>query len=140
LFDYYYILSNLGNGKSLENLFRQPQNSNYGFFNIETNNNPDIRLFENCSAVTSLSWCFGQNASSRHIYLKSPTIENGIVTEDDGLFSPLINCTSLTAIFNSYSYVVDKYLFRRKTNNYKITSLSYFTPSSVLNEPPSDYS
>lgn len=140
LFDYYYILSNLGSGKNLSSLFEYPQNTDYGFFDIETNNNPDIRLFADCSQVTSLSSCFGRNASSKRIYLKSPTVEDGIVTIDNGLFSSLTSCTNFTEIFYTYKYVVDKYLFRRKNGNYPIASLSYFTPTHILNEPPLDYS
>jgi len=140
IFDYYYILSNLGNGKNLGSLFSYPQNTAYGRFNIENDNNPDIRLFENCSAVTSLSFCFGYSAGSNHIYLQSPTISENTVVTDDGLFSALINCTNINGIFYSYSYVCDRYLFRRKNGNYKITSYTYFTPNHVLNNPPENYS
>lgn len=140
LFDYYYILSNLGSGTNLDNMFAYPQNTDYGFFDIENNNNPDVRLFADCTNVTSVNFCFSYNAGSHKLYLQSPTISNGTVTADNGLFSALVSCTDFSGVFYSYTYVVDKYLFRRMSNNYVMTSLNYFNPSYILNNPPSDFS
>lgn len=140
LFDYYYILSNLGNGTTLNSMFAYPQNTTYGFFNIENGNNPDLRLFADCANITSVYFCFGYNAGGHKIYLQSPTVVNGTVTADDGLFSPLVNCDDFGGVFYSYTYVLDKYLFRRFSNNYIARYMNYFNPSYILNNPPTDFS
>lgn len=121
-------------------MFAYPQNTTYGFFNIENGNNPDLRLFADCANITSVYFCFGYNAGGHKIYLQSPTVVNGTVTADDGLFSPLVNCDDFGGVFYSYTYVLDKYLFRRFSNNYIARYMNYFNPSYILNNPPTDFS
>jgi hypothetical protein len=140
LFDYYYMLSNLGSGTNIADMFEFAQNTSYGLFDIETGNNPDTRLFTDCNNVTSIRGCFRRSGSTKRLYLKSPTVSSDTVTSDNGLFSPLINCTDFSTVFLGYYYVIDKYLFRRAVGNYKVTTINYFYPAYILNEPPVDFS
>lgn len=140
IFDYYYMLSNLGGARHIGHMFAFPQNKEYGFFDINTGNNPDVRLFSCCSDVTSVEFCFGYNAQGHNIYLKSPSVTNGIVTADDGLFSPLINCRHFSGVFYQYTYGADRFLFRRLNGNYIAGYLNHFTPRYIANTPPSDIS
>lgn len=139
LFDYYYLLYNIGAATSISCLFAYTNNTTYGKFDLSTNNNPDIRLFDKCGNVTSISFIFGYN-SGKTIYIPSPTVSAGSVTVDNGLFSKLVNCRNFTGVFYSYSYVIDRFLFRRTSGNYSITHLDYFTPSRILNVPPATIS
>lgn len=140
LFDYYYILSNLGTGTSLSSMFAYTKNENYGKFDIENGNNPDIRLFENCTNVLSVNHCFRISGTTKNIYLKSPTVSDNMIVSDNGLFSALTNCTDFSSCFLGYYYIIDRYLFRRLIGNYKIKTLNYFYPKYILNEPPVNFS
>ena len=119
-FDVYYILcvlalSNVKLSQSASFTFREIPT----MFDWKTGNQPNRYMFYGCSMITS----FGETFSSGTTYLYSPTVEDGKVTADDGLFSPLTNLTSIGSMFGSI--VCSKYLFHRKDGTYPITSLSY---------------
>ena len=148
LFDIYYVLSNLGSATDLSTLFGYNKNTDYGGFNIENGNNPDTRMFNWATNVTSLSFIFrSPSGPTKRIYLTSPTVVDGIVTVNDGLYSPLVNCSNFSGVFYGYTYLCDRFLFRRSRNNEHYipdtvlsASMAYFNPTYVLNEPPSDFS
>lgn len=136
VFDYYYMFANVGVANVLTQLFSYPKNAIYGKFDITTGNNIDKRIFTNCAAVTSLGSAF--YGASHNMYLQSPTVNNqGVVTVDDGLFSPLVNVTSIDSIFSSgSSFYIDKYFFRRTSNqSYALKNIRLFRPATCFNAP-----
>lgn len=147
VFDYYYMFYNIGGATNLTSLFQSPANKKYGQFNIkksddekntlEVTGNIDSRIFKKCGNVTNLSYCFWLYGTTYKgtIYLKSPTVENSEVVNNDGLFSPLTKCTTLYRAFDGYTYAADKYLFRRNGSNYALNSIRYFNPRYILNDP-----
>ena len=56
----------------------------------------------------------------------SPDHDGNSVLDDNGLFSPLVNCTGMTLIFSGLSLYGDRFQFRRKSGNYKINGLNYW--------------
>lgn len=121
-FDVYYILCVL----ALSNVTIR-QSASYTFkditpamFNWGVGNQPNRYMFYGCSMITSFANTFSTIGST---FLYSPTVENGVVTADDGLFSPLTNLSSIASMFGSI--VCSKYLFHRKNGTYPITVLSY---------------
>lgn len=128
-FDVYYILCVL----ALSNVTTN-QYANYTFkeitppmFDWSTGNQPNRYMFYGCSMITSFTYTFSTKdskdlkASEYSTFLYSPTVENGVVTADDGLFSPLIK---LSSIGHMFEYIVcSKYLFHRKNGTYPITTL-----------------
>lgn len=134
IFDYYYILTNIGIAKNISSLFAFPKNSTWGIFDISANNNVDKRLFRNCGSVTNISSIFYY--ANHKVYLQSPTIDlnSKTVSADDGLFSPLTELTAMSYVFGG-TYYIDKYLFRRVVGNYKISNMTAFRPNVCFNEP-----
>ena len=98
LFDVYYALSNLGSTTDCSAMFYGGVNLTYGRFNDSTGNSPNRYMFAKCTNVINLSSLFWGNESNT-IRVYSPTVEDGVVTVDDGLFSPLINTTNISDIF-----------------------------------------
>lgn len=89
-------------------------------FDNETSNNPDKTMFNGCQLITYLS----EVVTSNHIVLWGPTNNGSTVTYDDGLFSPLLNITSLSRVFSG-AVTHSRWLLRRKAGNYN--SLTSFT-------------
>ena len=142
LFDIYYILFGCDSSvKSLNSTFRSGGNTLYGKFNwnATVDNSPDKRMFKNCIGVTSLSLTFFGN--SGEIRLFSPTTaiteddpdDNRNVTQDDGLFSPLVSLTSYDRVFSGYTTYIDRFIWRRFSENYELTKLQGFTGSRIIN-------
>lgn len=95
-------------------------------FDWSTGNQPNRYMFYGCSMITD----FGNTFSIAGVtYLYSPTVENGVVTADDGLFSPLTKLNSIGSMFGTIA--CSKYLFHRKSGTYPITSLTYETVKRV---------
>ena len=128
-FDVYYILCVL----ALSNITTN-QYAYYTFkeitppmFDWSTGNQPNRYMFYGCSMITRFKYTFSTKdskdlkASEYLTFLYSPTVENGVVTADDSLFSPLIKLSSLGHMFE---YIVcSKDLFHRKNGTYPITTL-----------------
>lgn len=128
-FDVYYILcvlalSNVTTNQSASFTFRDITPV---MFDWSTGNQPNRFMFYGCSMITSFGQTFSiSEKDSTEIvstFLYSPSVENGVVIADDGLFSPLINLSSIGNMFGSI--VCSKYLFHRKNGTYPITDLSY---------------
>ena len=124
-FDLYYFVNLIAaqiNDETITNnisLYRE-------FYNCQTmfswgnNNNPSRRTFEGCSKVTYINTL----CSTEPIFLYGPSNNGTTVTADDGIYSPLVNCTTLSQVFVGTCHF-SKWLFRRKSGNYKITNLSW---------------
>ena len=137
VFDYYYILANIGTSvRNINNLFIYAQNTDWGFFDYRNNNNIDSKTFINCGNVTSVSFIFGYNTN--YVYYKSPTITNGTVSDDNGLMSPLINATDISGMFYGGTYYCDRFIFRRNSGNYSANTLNFFNPVACFNTPVND--
>lgn len=126
-FDVYYFLNliaaQINDGTITDNisLYREFYNCQK-MFSWENNNNPSKRMFEGCSKVTSInSLC-----TTEDIFLYGPTNNGESITTDDGIFSPLVNCTSLSQVFYGVCHF-SKWLFRRKSDDYKINSLTWWS-------------
>ena len=98
LFDVYYALSNLGSTTDCSAMFYIGLNSTYGRFNDSNGNSPNRYMFAKCTNVINLSSLFWGNGSNT-IRVYSPTVEDGVVTVNNGLFSPLTNTTDISNIF-----------------------------------------
>lgn len=143
LFDLYYILYNIGNATNLESIFRDTTSAKFTM-SIDTdndvvyNNSLHVKTFKKCNNVTSLAWAF-RDIGSRFIIYSPSTDSVGNVTADDGLFSPLVNCTNFSGLFFGNTYLIDRFVFRRKpltnevANVYNIKVLDWFTPTAIIN-------
>ena len=134
LFDVYYALSNLGSTTDCSVMFYNGKNQDYGRFNDSTGNSPNRYMFAKCGNVIDLSSLFWGNGSNT-IRVYSPTVEDGEVTANDGLFSPLTNTTDISDIFGQYYTVVDRFVFRRTDNTqYKISNMARFFISLIVED------
>lgn len=115
-------------------------------------NSPHRKMFINCTNVTYIGYMFTIDTISSSplpVILYSPTVNSaGTVTEDNGLFSPLAKLQSITLLFGrsatSNNFIIDKYVFRRKSGKYVMTTIEDFCPiricnniSTLLNTPAS---
>lgn len=136
LFDVYYVFYNIGNLQSFVSTFRSLKNSKF-VWSSTVDNSPNKKIFVNGSNITNLSDCF--RGSCDTIRLISPShsyneeLEDYEITADDGIFSPLINCESLNYTFSEQQLFVDRFIFRRRNNNYKFKNIGYFYPN-ILTE------
>lgn len=137
VFDIYYFFTNIGSTKTANGTFQYNKNYNYGHFSEQyATGNPNRYMFYNCENITSMTnpfYAFAlENGTKANIRLYSPSHDaNGNITADDGLFSPLVNCTNLDAFLWSYTgndaaFYIDRFVFRRKEGSYKITNLNEF--------------
>lgn len=134
LFDVYYALSNLGTTTDCSYMFYGGQNEIYGRFNDSNGNSPNRYMFAKCTSAINLSFLFWGNESNK-IRIYSPTVENGVVTADDGLFSPLINATNIQGIFGQYYTVVDRFVLRRSdSTQYNIINMARFYMNLIVED------
>nr|DAR23165.1 MAG TPA: hypothetical protein [Caudoviricetes sp.] len=87
--------------------------------------------FINCGNVTSLDYCF-YDCSMNPFRVFSPDHDSNSVLNDNGLFSPLVNCTGMSLIFDWKPLYGDRFQFRRKSDNYKISNLDYWNISLAV--------
>lgn len=126
LFDIYYVFYNIGNLTDFSWAFAELQSSKFEW--TETaDNSPNVNLFKNGANITNLSHCF--RYTTRPCKILSPSHSGDTVTADDGLFSPLINCTNILAIFFGTQVYTDRFVFRRNSGDYKLTDIGYFYPN-----------
>lgn len=123
-FDLYYFLNliaaQINDGTITGNISLSCEFYNcQSMFSWGKNNNPSKRMFEGCSKVTSIHLL----CSTEDIFLYGPSHNALLATADNGIFSPLINCTSLSAVFSGVCHF-SKWLFRRKSGNYIINNLT----------------
>ena len=126
-FDLYYFLNLIAaqiNNASITgniSLYREFYNCQK-MFSWEKSNNPSNRIFEGCSKITAIS----SLCSTEPIFLPGPSNNGTAVTADNGIYSPLVNCTSLSQVFVGTCHF-SKWLLRRKSSNYKINSLTWWS-------------
>ena len=72
-------------------------------------NSPNRNMFINCKNVSNLSYCFCRCSFASIFRLFSPTNNGVTVTNDDGLFSPLINVSTVYDMFNNYPTYGDRF-------------------------------
>lgn len=140
LLDVYYVFYNIGQITDCTNMFRNIKTIKFGWTD-SCDNSLNRNTFVNCGNVTSLNCCFyGSVASTFRIF--SPDHDSDSVTNDNGLFSPLVNCTNLSYIFSGAQLHGDRFQFRRKSKDYKISNLDnwqvYLAVENVntLSSPP----
>ena len=140
LFDIYYVFYNAGNLTNFYWTFANLVTARFSWTNI-VDNSPNIKLFRNKgSQITSLNSCFKGDVYTCRIFSPSHNAE-GKVTADDGLLSPLINCTDLSVVFGEANLYTDRFVFRRSSGNYKFRSIRYFYPQILTdNIRNADYS
>lgn len=140
LFDIYYVFYNAGNLTNFYWTFANLVTARFSWTNI-VDNSPNIKLFRNKgSQITSLNGCFRGDVYTCRIFSPSHNAE-GKVTADDGLLSPLINCTDLSVVFGEANLYTDRFVFRRSSGNYKFRSIRYFYPQILTdNIRNADYS
>lgn len=136
-FDIYYIFVQAANITSAVGAFsRLKQNPFYWTTSVD--NSPNRNMFAKAVNLTDLSDCFmsatNSSATPTYIRLFSPTREDEDITVDDGLFSPLTKLQSISRMFTGYTYVIDRFLFRRKEGNYALRNLNWFQPRLVYDE------
>lgn len=140
LFDIYYVFYNAGNLTNFYWAFAHLVTARFSWTNT-VDNSPNIKLFRNKgSQITSLNSCFRGDVSTCRIFSPSHNAE-GEVTADDGLLSPLVNCTDLSLAFGGANLYTDRFVFRRSSGNYKFKSIGYFYPQILTdNIRNADYS
>lgn len=133
LFDIYYALYNIGTLTSITYMFGQLKNARWEWTE-NADNSPNKNLFINCGNIVNADALF-YDSTSAGIRLFSPTFnEEGEVEQDNGLFSPLVNCTNIRLIFGRNIIYTDRFIFRRKSGNYKFTNIGYFRPGLVVDD------
>lgn len=143
-FDVYYVLtaigysgraSRLGEGEQvynitkIDNLFSDCKTSIFGW-----TDSPNRYMFSWARNVVSARFTFSYSIDKDFfIKLLSPYAIDGVVVRDNGLFSPLVDLKNMDGMWANDEFVVDRFLFRRRSGNYKIQNINHFFPSAILN-------
>lgn len=142
-FDVYYILYNIGTATNLEGLFWGTTNCAFIYDKDELYINSMHRnTFINCGNVTNLIYAFRGTGTRQFLYSPKHTGGNGTsstetstLTDNNGLFTPLIKCTSIGAAFYGCYYVIDRFLFRRNDDEkFSITDMTFFEPAAIIDD------
>lgn len=139
MLDVYYVFYNIGNIMNCYSMFEDIASLGLSWTSA-CDNSLNRNTFINCEKVTNLDRCFYGSAGTIRIF--SPTHKPNdagtdyTITEDNGLLSPLVNCTSMRVMFTGTIYG-DRFQFRRKEGNYKISNINYWH-LSVLAEGVND--
>ena len=136
IFDMYYLLWNCTPSiMSLDYMFYLNKNTTWGRFSWTStaDNSPNKLMFQNCGSVISMNSTFYVGGSNGPIRLFSPDHdEYDDIVSDNGLFSPLVNLTTWSYVFYTYSTVIDRFVFRRTSGDYKISSMDRCLESSYI--------
>ena len=137
VFDFYYFFSACPDVENCSNTFGKVVNQTYGTFYWDESGevSPNKYMFKRNAKLKKLNGCFetsfGSKVSPFRIF--SPTVSGGIITSNDGLFSPLVSLEDMSWMFNGYSFYADRYTFRRADKNqYSITAMTGFSPRIVV--------
>ena len=145
-FDVYYVLTALGysgrprrlgvgeqvvNITKIDNLFSDcSRNDLFSWVNP-----PNRYMFSWARNVVSARFTFSFSGTEGIPFkLLSPYVVNGEILKDNGLFSPLTDLKDMEGMWANTPIVIDRYLFRRKTGNYKIQNINHFFPDVILNK------
>ena len=143
-FDVYYVLTALGysgrprrlgvgeqvvNITNIDNLFSDCRNDLFNW-----NNSPNRYMFSWAKNVVRARFTFSFSGTEGNPFkLLSPYVVNGEILKDNGIFSPLTDLKDMEAMWANTPFVMDRYLFRRKTGDYKIQNINHFFPNMILN-------
>lgn len=141
----FFLTSADGNNK-FGRFYWNPDSTDYidadGAYYLKANcdNSPNRYMFTYCPQLTNTNsmFCIGVSMGNYQKYytqfkLYSPSTSGSNVSADDGVFSPLVNLTSMSDMFRGFSPCIDRFLFRRMDGQkYKITSFVYFQPNTVI--------
>lgn len=133
ILDIYYVFYNIGNITDCSNMFEGLSTTLFGW-SSSCDNSPNRNMFINCGEVTNLSMCFYRCKFDSPFRLFSPSNDGNTITEDNGLFSPLINVTSVNDMFNNCSTYGDRFQFRRITGDYKLQNFAYWNIKLMVND------
>ena len=127
LFDAYYILWNIGAAQELISAFSNCNNLIMSCTST-VDNSPHWTMFNKCGNVTKVEGLFYSGGSNKfRIYTPC--------NEHQGLYTPLISCTTIASMWWSKSYITDRNVFRRSdARNYKITNMNFFSPILLVND------
>lgn len=128
-FDVYYFFSNLGTITSCSRTFNGLVNRIFNWTN-SYDNSPNRWMFKYCENVTSLDHTFYGSCGYYRIFSPEHTSESHI---ENGLFSPLTRLTSLGWAGHG-TYLADNFVFQRWSGNYVLTSISYFSPTLLVED------
>lgn len=127
LLDLYYVFFNIGPVTNCQQLFYRCGNIDYSWTN-SCDNSLNRKTFINCGNVTNMYYAIPGITKPTRFF--SPTHNSTTVTADDGLFSPLINCTDISGdnlngpgFLNASQGVMDRFFFRRANGNYKLQKI-----------------
>lgn len=140
LLDVYYVFYNIGKLTNCNNMFRSVDTIEFGWTD-SCDNSLNRNTFVNCGNITNLDYCF-YKSTIEPFRIFSPDHDNDSVINDNGLFSPLVNCTNLNWIFDGVQLYGDRFQFRRKSGNYQIDNLDnwkvYMAVNNInsLSSPP----
>lgn len=130
LLDAYYVLYKPDSLVDVSRMF-------YGCSNINIKLSEDRRLskytFINCGNFTSIKELFRQTNSV--VAIESPShTSDGVITENDGLLSPLVNLNNFNLVFYGNTIYLDRFAFRRKSGSYKIQEISFLSPDIIVDD------
>lgn len=142
LFDMYYVLCKgvINNLTDARFLFRDSgvrtgctiDISNFTYYD----NSLSRKTFVDAGNITDITNIIDSSNISGWLILYSPTHdENGNITADDGLFSPLTKLKKISLVgWASRFMIFDRFLFRRKSGNYVINTLEDLSPLYLVND------
>lgn len=140
LFDVYYVFCKgvIGSMTQPYGLFSYCGNVKVGAYissGSMIDNSFSKYMFTDASQITQLQSTF-INCIYGYLVIKSPTHNSsGTITSDDGLFSPLTKLTNYYYVFGySTNILCDRFVFRRKSGNYNINSITSFSPEYLFND------
>lgn len=132
LFDIYFFFSSIQpSWTDLSRVFYQSTIGRFGL-SATVDNSPDVHMFDQCGNITTMANLFYSH--SGYLTFKSPSHTGDTINADDGLFSPLVNLENMSRTWGGYTYVCDRFVFRRKTGNYKLLNLGYFYPALIVKD------
>lgn len=136
LFDVYYVFFNIGELTNCSQIF-YGCNIDYSWTST-CDNSLNRNMFKNCGKVINLSYAIPPITKPTRYF--SPTHNDIEILADDGLFSPLVSCTSiggdagngglLGCTYGSF----DRFLFRRKEGNYKLQNMDWSYSNYLVND------
>ena len=119
-FDVYYIFNSFGLSGVLTNNITIGNAAFYGqtnMFDYTNGNQFNRHMFYKCGKIVAFSASTPVFRTGNTL-LYSPTVQNGNIVRDDGLFSPLKGLVAVSR-FCSGGIYISRYIFRRKTASEK---------------------
>ena len=144
-FDVYYVLTSIGYSGRVDRVGEGEQvvnitNIDNLFSDIQLNrlfswkDSPNRYMFSWAKNVVSARFAFSYSTDrDSAIRLYSPHVIDGEVIRDNGLYSPLTDLKNMEGMWANCKFVSDRFLFRRRTGNYKLQNINHFFPTAIIN-------